>query len=134
MPMYDYLFLLDDDHKAGANGNTNSQNEINFGVTSPNVGKGGKFGAHIVITQAYTALNSGINIRVLHGAATSPDTVLVSRLFTQTEMGVLGAHYFIPIPPSTFLQYARLKHAPVSENGTLGKIQAWFGPDVDGSI
>jgi hypothetical protein len=134
MPMYDYKFLLDADHKAGANGNTNSQNEINFGVTSPDVGKGGKFGFHVVVTQAYTDLASGMIIWILHGAATSPDTKLIGRFLSVTQLAVLGAHYFIPAPPGTLLQFARLKHAPANENATLGKITTWFGPDSDGGI
>jgi hypothetical protein len=134
MPMYDYLFLLDADHKAMKNGNTNSQNEINFGITSPDVGCGGKFGAHIVITQAYTAVNSGAIIWILHGAATSPDTLLTGRFLSQTQLKVLAAHYFIPAPPGALLQYARLAHHCVSENGTLGKMTTWFGPDSDAAI
>ncbi len=134
MPMYDYKLLLDDNFKAMAAGNTNSQSEINFGVTSPDVGKGDKFGVNIVVTQAYTALNSGAIIWVLHGAATSPDTKLVGRFLSKTQLGTLRAHYFIPCPPGTLLQYARLKHVCVSENATLGKITSWFGPDAGGAI
>jgi hypothetical protein len=134
MPIYDYKLLLDADFKAMAAGNTNSQNEINFGIAEPDVGKGGKFGVHVVITQAYTAVNSGAIIWVLHGAATSPDTKLIGRFLSQTQLGVLGAHYFMPCPPGTLLQYARLKHQIVSENATLGQMTTWFGPDSDGGI
>lgn len=134
MPLRDYKFLLDSDHAAGVNGNTNSTNEINFGYTAPNVGAGNKFGAHIVITQAYTAMNSGMSIRIVHGAATAPTTKLAERWLSQTQLKVLGAHYFIPCPPGSLLQFARLQHIPTSENGTLGYITAWFGAEGDGAI
>jgi len=134
MPINDYAFALDASFKAMAAGNTNSQNEINFGIVSPNVGEGGKFGVHIVVTQAYTNLESGAIIWVLHGAATSPDTKLIGRFLSAVQLGVLGAHYFMPCPPGALLQYARLKHQIVTENATLGKITTWFGPDQDGAI
>lgn len=134
MPVYDYEFLLNEDHKAMVNGNCNSQNEVNFGIATPGVADAGNFGAHIVITQAYTAINSGAVMWVCTGASTAPTTKVVGRSLTKTQLGVLNAHYFLPIPPGSLLQYARLKGAIVSENSTLGKMTCWFGPDTDGSI
>lgn len=143
MPQHDYLLLLDDDHKAGANGNTNSQNYIDFGVTTPSAGEnpsltyvraGNKIGVHLVVTQAYTALNSGMTIRVYHKAdGTTSMTLRDEFLFTRAQLNVLGAHYFLPLRPGTLLRYAKLQHIPVSQNGTLGKIQTWFGPGADGA-
>jgi hypothetical protein len=133
MPMYDYLYVTDTDHAAAANGNTYST-EINFGYAVPGVAAANRFGAHVVITQAYTAINSGMNLRVVTGSATTPTTKVVERFLSQTQLGVLGAHYFVPIPPNSLLQYTRLKHVCVSENATLGKMTTWLGPDGDGSI
>ncbi len=131
MGMYDYKFLLVDGVDMHAAASTNSTNEVNFGVTTPGFKN---IGAHIVITQAYTDLNSGTDIHVKHGAATAPTTRLVSRRLTQTQMKVLAAHYFIPIPPNSLLQYARLQFYPVSETSTLGKLVAWLGPDSEDTI
>lgn len=133
MPINDYKLRLDTDHKAAANGNTNSQAEVNFGLTTPGAEKGHKLAAHVMITQAYTAINSGMNLWVVTGAATAPTGKLVGRFLSKTQLGVLGAHYVIPIPPGSLLQYARLNHRCVSENATLGKMTTWFGPD-DGGI
>ena len=133
MPMYDNKFLLDEALDGMAAASTNSSLDINFGVTNPNCAVKGEFGAHIVITQAYTAVNSGCNIIVKHGAATAPTTTLIARLLTQTQLKVLGAHYFIPFPPAN-LQFVRLQYYPVSETSTLGYHTAWLGPRVGKEI
>lgn len=133
MSMYDYKFLLDTTQNKHASASANSTNEVNFGVTNP---KYKNFGAHIVITQAYNGVNSGTNIKVKHGSATAPTTTLVQRFLSQTQLKVLGGHYFIPIPPNALLQYARLQYYPVSENtvSAVGKLTAWFGPDTEDSL
>jgi hypothetical protein len=132
--MYDYKYLLteDVDGMASATG-VYSTNEIDFGRATPNVSADGNFGAHIVITQAYTAVNSGCDIHVMHSSAVNANTRLITRRLSQTQLKVLGAHYFIPIPPA-HLRYVRLMYIPVSETSTLGYHVAWLGPNTDGGI
>ncbi len=131
MPIYDYKFLLVDNVDCLA-ANTNSTNEVDFGVANPNVAAGQEFGAHIVIKTTYTNLESGADIHVHHGAATAPTTRLISRRLTVAQM-VADKHYFIPFPP-TNLQFARLKFVPVSETSTNGALTAWFGPRSGGEL
>jgi len=133
MPINDYAMRLATDLDGMAAASTNSTWEIKFATANPNCAKNGKFGAHIVITQAYTDVNSGCNIIVKHGAASGPTTSLIQRFLSKTQLGVAGAHYFIPFPP-TNLQYVRLQYYPVSETSTNGTHTAWLGPDEDGTI
>jgi len=131
--MYDYKFELASDLDGMAAASTNSTNEVNFGVANPNCAASQEFGAHIVITQAYTAVNSGCEIKIKHGAATAPTTTLIQRWLSQTQLGVAGAHYFIPMPPAN-LQYVRLQYYPTSETSTNGYHVAWLGPRTGGEI
>ena len=70
MPIYDYKFLLEEGVDGHAAASTNSTNEVNFGITVP---KFKDMGVHIVINQAYTALNSGTDIKVKTGACHGSD-------------------------------------------------------------
>jgi len=111
--------------------NTNSTNEIDFGVADPNNGKNGNFGAHILINTTYTCVNSGCDIVVMHSAAAAPAVRLITRRLLQAQL-VAGKHYFIPFPP-TNRRYVRLKFIPVSETSGDGTLTAWLGPDEDGT-
>jgi hypothetical protein len=133
MPQYDSILKLSTAQHV-ANASANSTYEIDFGMSSPtpDVGSGGKFGAHIVITQAYTNATPTHQIWIMHGP-TSGNTKLIGRYFTGTQMGVLNAHYFIPCPPGTLYEFAKLRYV-CSSTGAYGKVTAWFGPDEDGTI
>jgi hypothetical protein len=129
MPIYDYKYLLDEDHAVTTA--DYSTNEVNFGVTNPNVGKSGMFGLHIVVTTTFTTLTEGMNITICNGAATTPTTVCASRFFAVGDL-VKGKHYFIPAPPS-LLQYARANFAVVSTAAGAGKLTAYFGEPGQGA-
>lgn len=132
MPMYDYLYLLCSEQALGNAADENADNEVNFGVTNPNVGRSGMFGLHIVVTTTFTGLDSGVNIEIVHGASTGPTTVCASRFFAVGDL-VAGKHYFIPAPPS-LLQYASMNFNIVSEVATAGKITAYFGEPGQGAL
>ena len=132
MPMYDYKFLLDEATDQCAAASTYTTAEINFGVANPNCAAQQEFGAHVVITTTYTDLTEGVNVWVMHGAATTPTTKLIARTLAVADM-VAGAHFFIPMPP-TNLQYVRLKFVPVSTTSTNGACTTWLGPRTGGEI
>ena len=132
MPMYDYKFLLDEAVDQCAAASTYTTAEINFGVANPNVGANQNFGAHVVITTAYTNLESGVDAWVVHGAATTPTTKLCCRRLPVASM-TAGAHFYIPIPP-TNLQYMRMQFVPVSETSSNGACTTWLGPPTGDEI
>jgi len=129
--MYDYKYLLADAQVFGNAADENADNEINFGVTNPNVGRSNMFGLHIIVTTTFTGLDSGVNIEIVHGAATAPTTVCASRFFAASALAA-GKHYFIPAPPS-LLQYASMNFNIVSEVATAGAITAYFGEPGQGA-
>lgn len=133
MGMYDYKFLLDTEQNKHASASANSTNVVNFGVTTP---RNKNLCVHLVIHQAYAGVNSGSNIKVKTGTSTAAATTVVQRLFTATEMKVLGGHYTIPIPDNSLLQYVRVQYYPVSENtaGGVGKLTAWIGPNTEDTL
>jgi hypothetical protein len=129
--MNDYLYYLADAQVLGNAADENATNEINFGVTNPNVGRSGMFGAHIIVTTTFTGLDSGVNIEIVHGASTSPSTVCASRFFAASAL-TAGKHYFIPAPPS-LLQYASVNFNIVSEVATAGACDIYFGEPGQGA-
>ena len=129
MPMYDYKYLLDTATVA-ADG-TYTANEINFGVTNPNIGGTGKFGLHIIVTTAFANATEGMYCWVFHGAATTPTTRLVGRFFSLASL-TAGKHYFIPMP-KTLLQYARAGWVKHTTDEATGVCTIYFGPDEDGA-
>ena len=143
MPQYDYYLLLDNSHKHCKNSNSNSQNYIDFGVTTPSSGynpaltyvKAGKhLGVHIVVTQAYTGLNSGMNVWVQNGASSTGGSNLVARFLSRAKLNVAGNHFFLPIPPGTLLEFVKLNcHRVGATNASAGKLTTWLGPDADGA-
>lgn len=130
MPIRDSKMLLTS-AVDGFAANTNSTNEIDFGVTNPNCGKNGNFGCHIIVNETYTNLESGGDFVVMHGAASAPAVRLITRRILVADL-VAGAHFFIPFPP-TNLRYVRLKTIPVSETSSNGTHTAYLGPDEDGA-
>ena len=130
-PMYDFKNLICSAQVLGNAGDEYTDDEVNFGFASPNVGRGGKFGLHVVVTTTFTGLDSGANIWIAHGTATAPTTKSVGRFFAVADL-IAGKHYFIPGPHS-ILQFARGLFDVVSENATAGAATMWFGPDEDGA-
>lgn len=134
MPIYDSLLLLDNSHHLYTSANYNSQYAINTGVTYPQLGVGGKFGVHVVVTQAFAGVTAGISVDVMTGTAATASTRLITRLLTSTELGTAGNHFFIPVPPANLAKYLRTKYRTGGTyNASAGKVTAWFGPDNDGA-
>jgi len=131
MPMYDYKYLLCTEQVLGNAADENAENEVNFGVTNPNVGRSGMFGLHVIVTTTFTGLDSGVNLEIVHGASTGPTEVCASRFVAVANL-TKGKHYFIPAPPS-LLQYASFNFNIVSEVATAGKITAYFGEPGQGA-
>jgi hypothetical protein len=134
MPLNDYKLWL---HGKAApttgvnishSGDEYSEDEINFGVTNPNVGAVGNFGLHIEITEAFATM-SVATVSVVHGASTAPTTILVSRYFALADL-TLGKHYFLPMPP-TNLQFVRA-YWDTTTNASTGMVNLWLGPGKDG--
>lgn len=132
MPMYDYKYLLTEAQAMGNAGSEYTTDEINFGVTTPNVNANGEFGLHMVVTTTYTDLDSGCIIWTTHGASTSP-TTKHSGMFIPVASLVAGAKFFVPLGSIDLLQYARGYFEVVSESATLGNSTFWFGPKDGGS-
>lgn len=109
-----------------------TDDEVNFGVTTPAVNKSGNFGLHMVVTTAYTGLDSGANLWIVHGAATAP-TTKHSAMFIPVASLTKGAHFFVPCGSTPLLQYARGLFDIVSEVATAGASTCWFGPGPDGA-
>jgi len=129
--MYDYYYLLCSEQVLGNAADENADNEVNFGVTNPNVGRANMFGLHIIVTTTFTGLDSGVNIEIVHGAATAPTTVCASRFFAASAL-TAGKHYYIPAPPS-LLQYASANFNIVSEVATAGACTMYFGEPGQGA-
>lgn len=135
MPQYDYELLV---CETGALFTTDAYaytavgNVVNFGVTQPDCGKAGKFGLHVVINTAFTASLTSAQIWIVHGSGATPTTLLSGRYFTLAQLALAGAHYFIPCAPG-LLQYASMYWDTTGTPGA-GALEAWFGPDEDGTI
>ncbi len=149
MPQYDYLFLLDSSHvTVGKNATYNATNDrstnyIDFGIVStatsvlslqyPGIAKGDKFGAHVVVVCGFVGATNGIDVSIVTGSSTSPNTNISTRRIPLASL-VKNAHFFIPCAPEQLLQYAALKYMPVSGNTSTGTVTAWFGPGSDGGV
>lgn len=129
MGMSDYKFLLGSAQAFTTDGY--STDEVNFGVTNPNPALSGKFGLHVVVTTAFTGLDSGVNIGVVHGASTAPTTKHTFRFVAVADL-TLGKHIFIPLG-GPLLKYARMQFDAVSEAATAGALTSWFGPGPTGA-
>ena len=140
----------------GASGSQYSNIELDFGTpgtgsplnfpsyverayTTPPVVVGGNtvpFGLHIQVMSAFNTLTS-INFEVCTSATTaalvgSSPNPIAARTLTLAQLGVLGAHYFIPVSFGACLEFLRFYAAVTGSNPTLGTITAWFGPATGG--
>ena len=105
-----------------------------------------RIGLHVVITQAYTVGSgcTGGDIWITTSATqanTATPTLVACRRFTLAQLAILGAHYFIPMPPmgnSAVQTYLRFLAAYFGTIGgyapAAGGAELWFGPDADGAI
>ena len=127
MGMSDYKYALCDGQVLGNAADEYTDDEVNFGVTTPAVNMGGNFGLHMVVTTTYAGLDSGVILWTVHGASTAPTTKHTG-MFIPVASLVAGAHFFVPCGNVPLLQYARGLFNIVSEVATAGASDIWFGP------
>lgn len=132
MGMYDYKYLLCSAQVLGNAADEYTDDEVNFGVTTPDVGAGGQFGLHMVVTTAFTGLDSGAILWTVHGAATTP-TTRHTGMFIPVASLVKNAHFFVPLGSTPLLQYARAEFDIVNQVATAGAATIWFGPGPQGA-
>ena len=132
MPLQDNLHYLADAQVLGNAADEYTDDEINFGMANPDVNKGGQFGVHMVVTTAFTGLDSGVILWAVHGAATTP-TMKHTGMFIPVADLVAGAHFFVPLGSIPLLQYARGLFDIVNEVATAGAADIWFGPGPAGA-
>lgn len=101
------------------------------------VGQGGvQLGVHIIVTAPANLLTS-VSFQVVTGAATgalfnaSPNPI-ASRTLTLAQLGVAGAHYFIPVSGAAVLEFLRVYMAITGSNPTIGTIVSWWGSATGG--
>ena len=130
MGLADYKYLLETENAMTTAEYTTD--EIYHAQTTPALNRAGNFGLHVVVTTAFTGLDSGIYFWIIHGSATSP-TTKHSALFVPVAALTAGAHFFIPAGVGVdLLQFMRGYKEPVSEAATAGATTSWFGP-ADGT-
>lgn len=101
------------------------------------VGSGGvDFGVHIVVTAPFNTLTS-INFEVCTSATTgatynASGNPIAARTLSLAQLGVVGAHYYIPVQGSAVLEFLRWYAAVSGSNPTYGSIVSWFGPKTGG--
>jgi hypothetical protein len=101
------------------------------------VGQGGTdWGLHLLIEGAFNNLTS-INFEVCTSATTaatynSSGNPIAARTLSLAQLGVAGAHYYIPISGAAVLEFLRFYGAVTGTNPTSGTLAAWFGPRVGG--
>jgi hypothetical protein len=105
------------------------------------VGDGGvEMGLHIIITGPITpgsGNTGGARVDVQSAATTAATAVIASRTFTQAQLAVAGAHYFIPVNLVAVLEFLRFLWTNLATAATVnfaGNIVAWFGPKTGGEM
>jgi hypothetical protein len=116
-----------------------SEGQLDFGLTYPRISCGGvPFGLHVLIMEAYAGNIASATIGIVHGASSTPATVLQSRTMVVAEM-TLGNKIFIPMESmaQAVLGTADMRYLAAfwTSNATAsaGKVCMWFGPPTGGS-
>ena len=109
-------------------------NTINFGNAEPGVNKSGDFGLHVIVTTAFTGLDEGVNMGVVHSAADdiSTSSEVHTSMFIPVDEMVAGAHFFLPLCSRTLLQYVGTLFDAVTTAASAGKTTQYLGPRVGG--
>jgi hypothetical protein len=103
------------------------------------VGDGGvEMGIHLVITAPMlTAATTSIAFSVLTSSATAAligtaTNIIAARTLSAAQLGVNGAHYFIPVNGAAILEFLRWYAANAGGAATTGYLTSWFGPKTGG--
>jgi hypothetical protein len=97
-------------------------------------GPGGvEFGVHLIIGAAIVPGSaSACTVNVLSDATTAATTIIATRTLTLAQVGVAGAHYFIPVNMAMVARFLRANFIGVTDVVTSGTGFAWFGPKTGG--
>jgi hypothetical protein len=131
MGMYEFKYLLSEAEAfTAAAYTTNGNTDVDFGVTTPNINKGGMFGLHVVVTTAFTGAAEGCYFWLIHGAATSPTEAAGrhSGMYVPTAQLIAGAHFYVSFSSMPLLRYVRGYFEPHTNDATAGAITAYLGP------
>ena len=103
------------------------------------VGDGGvEMGIHLVVTAPMlTAATTSIAFSVLTSAATgaligTATNIIAARTLSAAQLGVIGAHYFIPVNNASVLEFLRWYAANAGGVATTGYLASWYGPKTGG--
>jgi hypothetical protein len=99
------------------------------------VGDGGNpFCVHIVVSgPVYGNSLTSIAFNVESGSTTNTTNIIATRSLTIAQLQVPGAHYWIPVPGNSVLEFLRWNAVNTpANNGYVGSIYSWWGPKVGG--
>lgn len=95
-------------------------------------GAGTEYGVHIIVESPFNTLTS-ILFNVVTAATTAATTpIIAARSLTLAQLEVVGAHYFIPVPQTTVLEFLRWDAVLTGSDPTLGTIVSYWGPNNGG--
>lgn len=96
------------------------------------VGQGGvDMGIHVIVGAAFNTLTS-VLFNVQSAATTAATAIIGSRSLTLAQLGVVGAHYYIPLSLNAVLRFLRWNAVLTGSDPTTGTILSWFGPRTGG--
>lgn len=130
MPMFDNLMMIHEDSDLGHAGSElmdGTYTSVDTGITTSGINLGGKFGLHLIVTEAFTDLDEGCILWITHGASTSPTTKHTG-MFVPVAALTLGAYFFVPAGTYPMLRHICGYFEVVSTNATLGEATAYLGP------
>ena len=99
------------------------------------VGDGGiPFGVHIVVSgPVYGNSLTSIAFNVESASTTNATNIIATRSLTIAQLQVQGAHYWIPVPGNSVLEFLRWNAVNTpANNGYVGSIYSWWGPKAGG--
>lgn len=99
------------------------------------VGDGGiPFGVHIVVSgPVYGNSLTSIAFNVESASTTNATNIIATRSLTIAQLQVAGAHYWIPVPGNSVLEFLRWNAVNTpANNGYVGSIYSWWGPKCGG--
>ena len=99
------------------------------------VGDGGiPFGVHIVVSgPVYGNSLTSIAFNVESASTTNATNIIATRSLTIAQLQVQGAHYWIPVPGNSVLEFLRWNAVNTpANNGYVGSIYSWWGPKLGG--
>lgn len=114
-----------------------SLNEKGYTFPPEVVGGGNvEVGLHIVIGGPVNNVTS-ISFQVVTSAATNAlftaaGNPIAARTLSLAQLGIAGAHYFLPVNFSSVLEFLRVYMALTGTAATAGTATMWFGPRTGG--